>query len=64
MFLPRALGHRIAFQTGDRLEVSATILRTVYETGLQVAESVKHSIRCLRDRMLGEWNYRILPQAT
>lgn len=50
--------------TAGGLEVSATILRTVYETGLQVAESVKHSIRCLRDRMLGEWNYRILPQAT
>jgi hypothetical protein len=49
--------------TTTGLEVTASILHGVYETGCKVAAAARESIRCFRDALLGAWNYRILPHA-
>jgi hypothetical protein len=49
--------------TTTGLEVTASILRGVYETGCKITAAAQESICCLRDALLGNWNYRILPHA-
>lgn len=46
--------------TSTGLRVTVNLLKKVYQTGRQVAD-VKERIRLIRDEVLPNWNYRILP---
>jgi hypothetical protein len=50
--------------TAGGLEVSVSLLRTAYRTGLRVNKFLLQSIHCLHDRILGNWNYQIHPCTT
>lgn len=47
--------------TSTGLRVTVNLLKKVYQTGRQVAADVKERIRIIRDDVLPNWNYRILP---
>lgn len=46
------------------LEVTASILRSAYQTGLKLAADALETIRHLPAKLLAAWNYRIQPQTT
>ena len=48
--------------TAGGLEVSASILRSVYQTGLKFATDALEHIRCFANKTLPAWNYRVEPQ--
>lgn len=50
--------------TAGGLEVTASILRGTYQTGLKIADAVLQTIRCLPAKLLAAWNYRIQPQTS
>jgi len=50
--------------TAGGLEVTASILRSPYQTGAKFADNVLATIRQLAGKILAAWNYRIQPQAT
>jgi hypothetical protein len=47
--------------TSSGLEVTVSILDKAYELGLKVSQAVKDSLRYVADKVLGIWNYRVLP---
>jgi hypothetical protein len=47
--------------TSTGLRVTVNLLKKVYQTGRQIAAEVKERIRIIRDDVLPNWNYRILP---
>lgn len=47
---------------GVILEVTASIVRGVYETGRKFAADALDNIRCIANRILPVWNYRVEPQ--
>jgi hypothetical protein len=57
--LVQELMAKAATRTG--LRVAVQILDKVYQTGRQVAADVKERMRIIRDDVLPNWNYRILP---
>jgi hypothetical protein len=50
--------------TAGGLEVTASILRRTYETGLHFAADALEHIRYIAAEILPAWNYRIAPQTT
>jgi len=50
--------------TATGLEVTASILNKVYQTGLKTTADVLETIRHLPAKILAAWNYRIQPQTT
>lgn len=50
--------------TAGGLEVTASILRGAYQTGVKIAADSLETIRHLPAKILDAWNYRIQPQAT
>jgi hypothetical protein len=48
--------------TAGGLEVTASILRGVYQTGRKLASNALDNLRCLAHKTLPAWNYRIAPQ--
>jgi hypothetical protein len=50
--------------TAGGLEVSASILRGAYQTGLKFAAEALENIRYFANKILPAWNYRIEPQTT
>jgi len=56
----KQLMEKTATRTGLRVVVD--VVEKVYETGRQVADSVKQALHLIRDLVLPKWNYRILPQ--
>jgi hypothetical protein len=51
-------------RTRTGLSVVVDIVDKIYETGRQVAESVKQTLNIVRDALLPLWNYQILPAQT
>jgi hypothetical protein len=51
-------------RTRTGLCVVVDIVDKIYETGRQVAESVKQTLNIVRDALLPLWNYQILPAQT
>jgi hypothetical protein len=47
--------------TSTGLRVTVNLLQKVYQTGRQVAAEVKERMHLIRDEVLPNWNYRILP---
>jgi hypothetical protein len=47
--------------TAGGLEVTASILRNAYHTGLKITDAVMETIRCQAAKLLPAWNYRIEP---
>jgi hypothetical protein len=47
--------------TAGGLEVTSSILRGVYQTGLELAADALDNLRCLAHKTLPAWNYRISP---
>jgi hypothetical protein len=43
------------------LQVTASVIKKVYEKGKKVAEDFKQTMRIKFDRNLGRWNYRVSP---
>ncbi|MCK5895332.1 MAG: ISAzo13 family transposase, partial [Cocleimonas sp.] len=50
--------------TKTGLRVVACILNKVYKTGRKVEEGFKESMRIVRDKVLGQWNYIAVPKET
>lgn len=48
--------------TTTGLTVVACIINKVYETGRKVVEGFKESMRIVRDKHLGQWNYVAIPK--
>jgi hypothetical protein len=48
--------------TAGGLEVTASIIRGAYQTGLKFAADALENIRCLANKILPTWNYRVEPQ--
>ena len=46
------------------LTVTANILNAIYETGLKISADLRQALHWLPDRLLRDWNYRILPSIT
>ena len=49
-------------QTG--LKVTARIVKKVYQTGRKYADNFKETMRISFDDLLGQWNYRAIPEKT
>ncbi len=49
-------------RTRTGLRVVADVLAKVYQTGRRVSDAVKQALHLVRDALLPNWNYRILPQ--
>lgn len=47
--------------TAGGLEVTASILRALYQTGLKISDAVFETIHCQAAKILPVWNYRIEP---
>jgi hypothetical protein len=58
----RDLIHTTGTATG--LKVTCNILNRIYETGLKVSNAVAANVQCRKDRILGHWNYRIVPHTS
>jgi len=50
--------------TTSGLKVFASVINRIYETGRKVVEGFKESMRIVRDKHLGQWNYIAPPKNT
>jgi hypothetical protein len=50
--------------TKTGLQVTASILDKLYETGKEAAKDFKESMKIKFDEILGRWNYRVCPMQT
>lgn len=57
--ITKKLIEKTTTETG--LMVSANIIKRSYKKGKKVAENFKESMKIKFDRVLGEWNYRVIP---
>jgi hypothetical protein len=48
--------------TKTGLKVCAHVIKKEYEKGKKVAEGFKESMKIKFDKVLGQWNYRAMPQ--